>query len=60
MATVTSEELTIIREVEAVGTPDSKRQAGAFEPTEGTKEVPVDTNDPNGKALRVGADPSPK
>jgi hypothetical protein len=46
--------------VEAVGTPDSKRQAGAFEPTEGTKEVPVDTNDPNGKALRVGADPSPK
>jgi hypothetical protein len=59
-ATIASEELAVIREVEAVGTPDSKRRAGAFEPTEGTKEVPVDLNDPNGKALRVGTDLSHK
>jgi hypothetical protein len=60
MTTVTSEELAVIREVEATGTLNSKRRAGAFEPTEGTKEVPVDPNDPNGKALRVGTDLSPK
>jgi hypothetical protein len=59
-ATVASEELVVIRVVEVVGMPNSKRQAGAFEPTEGTKEVPVDPNDPDRKALRVGADLSAK
>jgi hypothetical protein len=59
-ATVASKELTVIREVEAMGTPDSKRQARAFEPTEGTKEVPVDPNDPDRKVLRIGTDLSPK
>jgi hypothetical protein len=58
--TVASEELAMIREVEATGTPNSKRRAGAFEPTVGTKEVNVDPNDPNRKALRVGADLSPE
>jgi hypothetical protein len=35
------EELTVIRKPVAKDMPDSKRQDGAFEPTEGTKEVPI-------------------
>jgi hypothetical protein len=58
--TIALEELTIIREAMAEDALDSKWQARAFEPMEGTKEVPVDPNDSNGKVLRIGADLSPK
>jgi hypothetical protein len=50
----------VIREAVAKDAPDSKRQAGAFEPTEGTKEVLVDPSDSESKVLRIGADLSPK
>jgi hypothetical protein len=58
--TIASEELTVIRESVAADAPNSKQQAEAFEPTEGTKEVPLDPNDPNRKVLQIGADISPK
>jgi hypothetical protein len=58
--TISWEELMTIREAVAKNAPDSKRWAKAFEPMEGTKEVPVNPDDPNGKVLRVGADLSPK
>jgi hypothetical protein len=54
------EELAVIREVVAEDTPDSRWQARAFEPMEGTKEVPVDPSDSDGNVLRIGADLSPK
>jgi hypothetical protein len=59
-ATIASEELTAVREAVTEDTPDSKRQARAFEPMEGSKEVPVDPNDSNSKVLRVDAALSPK
>jgi hypothetical protein len=59
-ATITSEELTVIREAVIEDAPNSKRQARAFEPTKGTKEVPVDPNDSNGKVLCISAALSPK
>jgi hypothetical protein len=54
------EELVVIREAVAEDMPDSKRQAEAFEPIEGTKEVPVDPSDSDSKVLRISADHSPK
>jgi hypothetical protein len=60
IVTITSEELMIVREEVAADAPDSKRQARVLEPTEGTKEVPVDPNNPKGEVLRIGADLSPK
>jgi hypothetical protein len=54
------EELAAIREAVAEDAPNSKRQARAFEPTKGTKEVPIDPDDPNGKVLCIGANLSPK
>jgi hypothetical protein len=54
------EELTVIREAMAEDVSNSKQQAGAFEPMEGTKEVPVDPSVSDSKVLRIGADLSPK
>jgi hypothetical protein len=35
---------------------DSKqRHAGNFESAEGTKDIPLDPNTPNGKALKISA-----
>jgi hypothetical protein len=39
--TIASEELAVIREAVAEDAPDSKLQAGTFEPMEGTKDVPL-------------------
>jgi hypothetical protein len=58
-ATIASKELVVIRRVVTKGAPNSKRQAGAFEPTRGTNEVPIDP-DSDGKVLCIGADLSPK
>jgi hypothetical protein len=58
--TIASEELVVIREAMAEDAPDSKWQAGTFEPTEGTKEDPVDPSVYDGKVLRIGTDLSPK
>jgi hypothetical protein len=60
VATIASEELAIIRKETTEEAPDSKRSAGSFEPTEGTKEVLIDPNGFDGKMLRVSADLSTK
>jgi hypothetical protein len=39
--------------------PNSKQPMCSFEPTENTKEVPVDPTGSNGKVLRIGSDLSP-
>jgi U3 small nucleolar ribonucleoprotein component len=59
-ATVASKELTVIREAVIKDAPTSNRLARAFEHTEGTKEVPIDPSDSDGKMLCVGADLSPQ
>jgi hypothetical protein len=58
--TIASEELATIRVVTVKEMPDSKLLACSFEPTENTKEVPVDPSIPDGKVLRVSTDLSPK
>jgi hypothetical protein len=58
--TIASEELAAIRKETADEAPDSKRPTRSFEPMEGTKEVPVNPSNPNGKVLRIGADLSTK
>ncbi|XP_066316686.1 uncharacterized protein [Miscanthus floridulus] len=35
--------------------PDSKRRAGAFEPAETTKLIPIDPTCPDNRALRISA-----
>ena len=35
--------------------PEAKKHTGSFEPAEDTKQVPLDPNDPDGKALTIGA-----
>ena len=35
--------------------PDAKKHSGSFEPAEDTKRVPLEPNDPDGKALTIGA-----
>jgi hypothetical protein len=59
-ATIASEVLMVIREAVIEDALDSKRQARAFEPMEGTKDVPIDPNGSNDKMLHVGTDLSPK
>jgi hypothetical protein len=59
-ATVTSEELVVIREETAEETPNSKRSAKSFEPIEGTKEVLIDPSNPEGKVVCIGTSLSPK
>ena len=48
---------TLIINLDRLGgeTPDSKRRAGTFEPTEAVKLVPVDPACPNDRALRISA-----
>jgi hypothetical protein len=60
VVTIASEELAIIRKDTTEEAPDSKRSAGSFEPTEGTKEVLIDPSSSDGKLLRVGTDLSAK
>ncbi|XP_066316697.1 uncharacterized protein [Miscanthus floridulus] len=48
---------TLIANLDHLGgeAPDSKRHAGAFEPTEAVKLIPVDPACPNDRALRISA-----
>jgi hypothetical protein len=57
---IASEELVVIREEIAKEAPNSKRSAGSFEPTEGTKEVLIDPSSSDSKMSRIGADLSTK
>jgi hypothetical protein len=41
-------------------TPDPKRHAGNFEPTEDIKLIPLDPTDPKGKALSISATLDPE
>jgi hypothetical protein len=54
------EEFAIIKEGIVEEAPNSKRSAGSFEPTEGTKEVLIDPNSTEGKVVRIGTSLSPK
>ena len=55
-----SAELASKLEALAVEAPEPKRHAGSFEPAEGTKNIPLDPKDTNGKALMISADLDPK
>ena len=59
-AVESSVELTSKLEALAAEAPEPKRHAGGFEPTEGTKKIPLDPNGSNDKALTVSADLNPK
>jgi len=53
-------ELVSKLEVLAAEAPEPKRHAGSFEPAEGTKKIPLDPNNSDGKALTISADLDPK
>ena len=55
-----STELASKLEALAAEAPEPKRRAGSFEPAEGTKKIPLDPKDTNGKALTISADLDPK
>jgi len=59
-AVESSIELTSKIEDLAAEAPEPKRHAGSFEPAEGTKKIPLDPIDSNGKALPISADLDPK
>jgi len=59
-AVESSTELVSKLEALAAEAPEPKRHAGSFEPAEGTKKIPLDPNDSNGKALTISADLDPK
>ena len=44
----------------AAEAPDPKRHAGSFKPAEGTKKIPLDPKDTDGKVLTISADLDPK
>ena len=53
-------ELALKLEALAAEAPEPKRDAGSFEPAEGTKKIPLDPNASNDKALMISADLDPK
>ena len=59
-AVVTKEELALVRASIPEEVPDSNRKVGSFEPTEGIKEIPLDTQGSGEKKLRVSATLNPK
>ncbi|XP_066374037.1 uncharacterized protein [Miscanthus floridulus] len=59
-AIIAFEELATIREEIVKGAPNPKRLDGSFEPVEGTKEVPIDPNNSEGKVMRIGTTLSSK
>jgi hypothetical protein len=58
--TIASKELVAIRVAAVEGAPNSKWPTCSFEPSENTKEVPVDPTGSDGKVLRIGSNLSPK
>jgi len=59
-AVESSTELASKLEALAAKAPEPKRHAGSFEPAEGTKKIPLDPNNSDGKALTISADLDPK
>jgi len=59
-AVESSVELTLKLEALAAEAPEPKRHAGSFEPAEGTKKIPLDHNNSDGKVLTISADLDPK
>jgi hypothetical protein len=53
-AVIASEELVVIQEETAEEAPNSKRNIGSFEPTEGVKEILIDPNYLGDKKVRIG------
>jgi len=53
-------ELASRLEALAAETPEPKHHAGSFEPIEGTKKVPLNPDNSDGKALTISADLDPK
>ena len=59
-AVESSTELASKLEALAAEAPEPKRHAGSFEPVEGTKKIPLDPDNSDGKVLTIGADLDPK
>jgi len=59
-AVESSTELASKLEALATEAPEPKRHAGSFEPAEGTKKIPLDPNNSDGKVLTISADLNPK
>jgi len=55
-----SAELASKLEALTVEAPEPKRHAGNFEPAEGTKKIPLDPNNSDGKVLTISFDLDPK
>ena len=55
-----STELATKLEALATEAPELKCHAGSFEPAEGTKKIPLNPNNSDGKALTISADLDPK
>jgi hypothetical protein len=53
-AVIASEELTVIGEETTEEAPDTKRNTGSFEPTEGVKEILIDPDNSRDKTVRIG------
>ena len=49
-----SAELTALKKEVAEETPDPKWSTGSFEPVEGSKEVLIDPDSPEGKVVHIG------
>jgi hypothetical protein len=60
VVTIASKELMVIKERNAEEAPDSKRSAGSFEPTKGTKEVLIYPSSSKGKVVCIDTSLSPK
>ena len=59
-AVESSTELVSKLEALAAEALEPKRHAGSFKPAEGTKKIPLDPNNSDGKALTISADLDPK
>jgi len=55
-----STELASKLEALAAEAPEPKHHAGSFEPVEGTKKIPLDPNNSDGKVLTISVDLNPK
>ena len=55
-----STELASKLEALAAEAPEPKRHAGSFKLAEGTKKIPLDPNDSDGKVLTISEDLDPK
>ena len=59
-AIITSRELAAIWKEVTEEAPDPKKSTGSFEPVEGSKEVLIDPDSPEGKVVRIDSTLSPK